>query len=116
MQNQRNLQQRIEAQGKKLQKMFEEQLKASRTVMEPREELQGVGAAFRAGGGRVRRRAAAVRGRQRLHRYPVPVEDKLAKRRGVSASLLCNRRIWQMIRTTLGWSDFVIAKSSCRFF
>lgn len=34
---------RIEAQGKKLQKMFEEQLKASRTVMEPREELQGVG-------------------------------------------------------------------------
>ncbi|XP_062224974.1 myb family transcription factor RLI1-like [Phragmites australis] len=44
---QRNLQQRIEAQGKKLQKMFEEQLKASRTVMEPREELQDVGAAFR---------------------------------------------------------------------
>lgn len=41
---------RIEAQGKKLQKMFEEQLKASRTVMEPREELQlqdagGIGAA-----------------------------------------------------------------------
>lgn len=41
---QRNLQLRIEAQGKKLQEMFEEQLKASRTVMEPREELpQGVG-------------------------------------------------------------------------
>ncbi|XP_062183734.1 myb family transcription factor RLI1-like [Phragmites australis] len=40
---QRNLQLRIEEQGKKLQKMFEEQLKASRTVMEPREELQGVG-------------------------------------------------------------------------
>ncbi|XP_062227037.1 myb family transcription factor RLI1-like isoform X2 [Phragmites australis] len=44
---QRNLQLRIEAQGKKLQKMFEEQLEASRTVMEPREELQGVGAACR---------------------------------------------------------------------
>ncbi|KAJ1273340.1 hypothetical protein BS78_06G272500 [Paspalum vaginatum] len=41
---QRNLQLRIEEQGKRLQKMFEEQLKASRTVMEPREELhQGVG-------------------------------------------------------------------------
>jgi hypothetical protein len=38
VQIQRNLQMRIEAQGKKLQKMFEEQLKASRTVMEPTEE------------------------------------------------------------------------------
>ena len=38
MQIQRNLQLRIEAQGKKLQKMFEEQMKASRTVMEPRQE------------------------------------------------------------------------------
>ncbi|XP_008668738.1 uncharacterized protein [Zea mays] len=35
---QRNLQLRIEVQGKKLQKMFEEQMKASRTVMEPRQE------------------------------------------------------------------------------
>jgi hypothetical protein len=45
VQIQRNLQLRIEAQGKKLQKMFEEQLKASRTVMEPPEEhpAQGVG-------------------------------------------------------------------------
>ncbi|OEL30089.1 Myb family transcription factor PHL5 [Dichanthelium oligosanthes] len=41
VQIQRNLQLRIEAQGKRLQKMFEEQLKASRTVMEPREEAQG---------------------------------------------------------------------------
>lgn len=38
-QNQRTLQLRIEAQGKKLQKMFEEQLKASRTVAEQPEEL-----------------------------------------------------------------------------
>ncbi|KAL6844132.1 hypothetical protein ACP4OV_025805 [Aristida adscensionis] len=46
---QRNLQLRIEEQGKRLQKMFEEQMKASRAVMaEPREELQfaGVGEAF----------------------------------------------------------------------
>lgn len=43
MQIQRNLQLRIEAQGKKLQKMFEEQMKASRTVMEP---PQGAAAAF----------------------------------------------------------------------
>ena len=46
VQIQRNLQLRIEAQGKKLQKMFEEQLKASRTVMEPPPEehtVQGVG-------------------------------------------------------------------------
>uniref|UniRef100_A0A0A8ZX50 MYB-CC type transcription factor LHEQLE-containing domain-containing protein n=1 Tax=Arundo donax TaxID=35708 RepID=A0A0A8ZX50_ARUDO len=40
---QENLQQRIEEQGTKLQKMFEEELKASRTVMELREELHGVG-------------------------------------------------------------------------
>ena len=40
VQIQRNLQMRIEEQGKKLQKMFEEQLKASGTVMESREELQ----------------------------------------------------------------------------
>ena len=33
MQIQRNLQLRIEAQGKKLQKMFEEQMKAARDVM-----------------------------------------------------------------------------------
>jgi hypothetical protein len=36
LQIQRNLQLKIEAQGKKLQKMFEEQqMKANRTVMEP---------------------------------------------------------------------------------
>ncbi|CAD6259166.1 unnamed protein product [Miscanthus lutarioriparius] len=40
---QRNLQLRIEEQGKKLQKMFEEQMKASRTVMEP---PQGTATAF----------------------------------------------------------------------
>ncbi|XP_066349103.1 myb family transcription factor RLI1-like isoform X2 [Miscanthus floridulus] len=39
---QRNLQLKIEEQGKKLQKMFEEQMKASRTVMEPQ---QGAAAA-----------------------------------------------------------------------
>ncbi|RLM73508.1 uncharacterized protein C2845_PM15G24540 [Panicum miliaceum] len=51
---QRNLQLRIEAQGKKLQKMFEEQLKASRTVMDPPEEqpVQSVGAAAFAGVGK----------------------------------------------------------------
>ena len=43
MQIQRNLQLRIEAQGKKLQKMFEEQMKASRTVMGP---PQGADVAF----------------------------------------------------------------------
>ena len=50
---QRNLQLRIEAQGKKLQKMFEEQLKASRTVREPPEEqpVQSAGAAAFAGVG-----------------------------------------------------------------
>ena len=42
LQIQRNLQLRIEEQGKKLQKMFEEQMKASRTVMEPQ---QGAAAA-----------------------------------------------------------------------
>jgi hypothetical protein len=40
-QNQRNLQLRIEAQGKKLQKMFEEQLTASRTVAGQPDEPQG---------------------------------------------------------------------------
>ncbi|KAL6844456.1 hypothetical protein ACP4OV_026129 [Aristida adscensionis] len=41
---QQNLQLRIEKQGKKLQKMFEEQLKASSSAeMEPREELQFAG-------------------------------------------------------------------------
>jgi len=51
---QRNLQLRIEAQGKKLQMMFEEQLKASRTVMEPPPEehtVQGVSAGAFAGVG-----------------------------------------------------------------
>ncbi|TVU16479.1 hypothetical protein EJB05_40047 [Eragrostis curvula] len=43
---QRNLQLKIEEQGKRLQKMFEEQLKASKSVLEPREKLQGAGAAF----------------------------------------------------------------------
>jgi len=43
LQIQRNLQLRIEEQGKKLQKMFEEQMKASRTVMEP---PQGAATAF----------------------------------------------------------------------
>ncbi|TVU13946.1 hypothetical protein EJB05_37386, partial [Eragrostis curvula] len=38
---QRNLQLRIEAQGRKLKKMLEEQLKASESVLEPWEELQG---------------------------------------------------------------------------
>lgn len=37
LQIQRSLQLRIEEQGKKLQKMFEEQMKASRTVMEPQQ-------------------------------------------------------------------------------
>ncbi|KAF0890983.1 hypothetical protein E2562_005092 [Oryza meyeriana var. granulata] len=45
---QRSLQLRIEEQGKKLQKMFEDQLKASRSVMEP-QELDVV--AFNAGDG-----------------------------------------------------------------
>jgi len=43
LQIQRNLQLRIEEQGKKLQKMLEEQMKVSRTVMEPQ---QGADAAF----------------------------------------------------------------------
>jgi hypothetical protein len=43
LQIQRNLQLRIEAQGKKLQKMFEEQMKTSRTVMGP---PQGADVAF----------------------------------------------------------------------
>ncbi|EEE61857.1 hypothetical protein OsJ_16532 [Oryza sativa Japonica Group] len=46
---QRNLQLRIEEQGKRLQKMFEDQLKASRSVMEP-QELDDV-VAFAAGDG-----------------------------------------------------------------
>jgi hypothetical protein len=37
---QRKLQLRIEEQGKRLQQMFEEQLKASKSVLEPRETLQ----------------------------------------------------------------------------
>lgn len=45
---QRNLQLKIEEQGKKLQKMFEEQMKASRTVMEPQ---QGAAAAAFLGAG-----------------------------------------------------------------
>ncbi|KAK3141223.1 hypothetical protein QOZ80_4BG0331080 [Eleusine coracana subsp. coracana] len=41
---QRNLQLRIEEQGKQLQKIFEDQLKASKSVLEPQEKLQGAGA------------------------------------------------------------------------
>jgi len=45
LQIQRNLQLRIEEQGKKLQKMLEEQMKVSRTVMEPQQGAAAAAAA-----------------------------------------------------------------------